>query len=144
MAEVLEAGVDIPLVKTVFISAPPEKVWAYLTEKAYLGRWWQDAAADLQPDSAYTLLDSKGERLVWGRVVSWDRPEKLVTTFEVGMMPGKVTTVTWELSGVPGGTQLRLMHTGIMAAGGPEEPVFGGLDMGWDKHFLTLREMAKA
>ncbi len=142
MSDVMEMGVDVPLVKTVFISAPREKVWAYLTEKEYLGRWWQDAAADLKPDSEYTLLDSKGDRLVWGRVVAWEHPAKLVTTFEIGMLQGKETTVTWELAAVPGGTRLRVTHAGIMAEGGPEVPVFGGLDAGWDKHFMTLRELA--
>ncbi|MEM9009743.1 MAG: SRPBCC domain-containing protein [Pseudomonadota bacterium] len=129
------------LVKTIFLAAPPERVWAFLTEKRYLDRWYNTAEADLAPDAPYTLTKD-GKPLVWGRVLRWDPPRELVTTFEVAPLDGAKTTVTWILEEAPGGTRVTLHHAGILAAGAVGAQMLAALDPGWDTHFVALRAVA--
>ena len=130
---------DATIVKTIFLKAPPETVWAHLTEADKLGVWFHAAAADLSEGEDYQLLDSKGEKLCWGRVTRMEAPHRLSYTFTVGMFEGAVTDVDWTLEPVHGGTRLSLVHTGLPQG----EDGFGLLtafDAGWDKHLLKLRE----
>lgn len=134
-----EAAIDAPLIKTIFIAAPRERVWDYLTRKEHLAKWYQEPDADLAPGADYTLRRD-GERVVWGEVTDWSPPERLVCTFEVGPMEGRATTVTWMLHEVPGGTRVVLTHAGILDAEGRAATLFGHLDAGWDAHFAALRK----
>ena len=134
------ATIDAPLIKTIFIAAPRERVWDYLTRKEHIAKWYQERDADLAPDADYTLRRGNGERVVWGKVTDWSRPERLVTTFEVEPLEGRATTVTWTLHEVPGGTRVVLTHAGIVDAQGRAATVFGHLDAGWDAHFASLRK----
>ncbi|HFB54888.1 MAG TPA: SRPBCC domain-containing protein, partial [Hellea balneolensis] len=48
------------LVKTIFIDAPPQAVWEYLTNKDKLGEWFHPADVSLEENGDYALMGDKG------------------------------------------------------------------------------------
>lgn len=134
------------IIKTIFIKAPKETVWAFLTEKDKLALWFQKAKGDLQPDSEYGLLapnsDPDDDPQCWGRVLEMDAPNRLVYTFTHPWLKGSETTVTWELNDALGGTRLKLTHEGFEKAPVDVLEQLCDHDKGWDEHFARLREVA--
>ncbi len=137
----------VTLTKTVFLKAPREVVWGYLTESEKLARWFHPAEADLAADQAYALLGKadSGEmvRQCWGKVVHWAPPGKLVYSFTVKPLNGLMTQATWTLEDVLGGTKLTLNHEGIPAGDVAALGLLAALDAGWDEHFVKLRRVAR-
>jgi len=137
------------LVKTVVFDAAPALVWSFLTDKDKLGQWYHPGEADLAEGQAYALgrptEDGSRGPTIWGRVLEWDAPRRLVTTFCIPPFGDKETTVTWELEEMAGGTRLTLTHEGIAeAAGDAALPLAMALDDGWDKHLAGLRASVAA
>lgn len=134
------------ITKTVFLNAPREIVWAFLTERDKLARWFHPAEEDLQEGSDYTLLDQENgmSRICWGKVLEMRPFVSLVYTFTVKPLNGAMTTVRWTLEDAAGGTRLTLSHEGIeKAAGEAAFMMLSALDAGWDAHFGRLRDVAR-
>lgn len=131
---------DAVMVKTIYLKATPEKVWRYITKKELLAQWFHETDRDLTEKSAFQYFsfhdDKPDRKLMWGDVLEVDPPRKLVHTFTHQWLKGVITTVTWDLIPVEGGTQLTLTHEGINTF---EE--LTGHDKGWDEHLLRLRMM---
>lgn len=127
------------LIKTLFLRASPEKVWAYLTESNKLATWFHEATNDLADQQDYTLLNDDGEKLCWGTVTESEPHSRLKYTFHHNYPGGHGTTVLWELQPLHGGTQLLLTHSGLDEAEVPADAL-ASHDKGWDEHFLKLRE----
>ncbi|WP_299860300.1 SRPBCC domain-containing protein [uncultured Hoeflea sp.] len=130
--------------KSLILNASPETVWAYLTDKDKLGAWFYAAKVDLEPGQDYVLVDNpeagSTDRKCWGTVLEMTPCTHLKYTFTINPLNGSLTTVTWKLEPVRGGTKLSLVHEGIEAAAG--EAAMGllfGLDSGWDRHLANLR-----
>lgn len=127
--------------KTIFYTASREVVWAFLTEKEKLAKWFHPANNDLVEGQDYALVDKdSGQKLCWGNVLEMDKPSKLVYTFTIIPLDGAMTTVTWTLDEIAGGTRLSLKHEGISEAAG--EAAMGlllALDKGWDDHLNSMR-----
>lgn len=135
------------IVKTIFLKADAETVWGFLTDKDKLGEWFHPADSDLAAGSDYVLKgqanDGSEVRKCWGSVVESKRSDKLVYTFTIGPLGGAMTTVTWLLQEIHGGTRLTLHHEGIGAAAGDAAlPLLMALDAGWDAHLGRLRGTA--
>jgi len=133
------------LTKTIIINAPRDLVWSFLTDKDRLGLWYHAGETSLAEGQDYALGKSdSGGAMIWGQVLTWTPPEKLVTTFCIPNFDGRETTVTWDLSELAGATKLTLTHTGIVEAGG-DAPLglLQALDGGWDKHLGDLRKSAQ-
>lgn len=137
------------IAKTVFLKAPKATVWAFLTEKEKLARWFHPAENDLADGADYALMGQSSEggmvKQCWGTVQHWEPPSKLIYSFTVKPLNGVMTTVTWTLDEIEGGTRLSLLHEGVGDAAG--EAAFGllmALDKGWDEHFGRLRQTASA
>lgn len=131
---------DAVMIKTIYLKATPEKVWRHLTDKELLARWFHETDRDLSDKAAFQYLsfhDDKDDRkLMWGDVLVFEPPHKLVHTFTHNWLEGVITTVTWDLLAIDGGTQLTMTHEGIAK--------FGQLidhDKGWDEHLLRFRMM---
>lgn len=128
------------MIKTIYLKATPEKVWAFLTKKEKLARWFHETDRDLTEPSSFQYFrhDSEAEdrKLMWGDVLEVTPPSKLVHTFTHQWLDGVITTVTWELAAVDGGTQLTMTHAGITTL---EE--LSGHDKGWDEHLTRLRSI---
>ncbi len=131
---------DPVMIKTIYLNATREKVWRHLTEKDLLARWFHETDRDLTANVAFQYLsfhiDKEDRKLMWGDVVEIDPPQRLVHTFTHQWLKGVVTTVTWELQAVEGGTQLTMTHAGI-----PSLEQLSDHDKGWDEHLLRLRMM---
>ncbi len=137
---------DIKIVKTVFIKAPPDHVWKFLTKADQLALWFHKGGADLREGGDYLLETNshgkEGDRLCWGKVLEMKAPERLVHTFTHEWLKGVETTCTWTLEAVSGGTIVTLVHKGWEKV---EEDAFGmaaNHDKGWDEHFSRLRMVA--
>lgn len=134
------------LTKTIILDAPIDIVWAFLTEKDKLARWFHPAEDDLKEGEAYTLLDQHGDmtRICWGTVQEMRPFGRLVYTFTFKPLNGATTIVRWTLEDAAGGTRLTLEHEGIeRAAGAAAFKMLSALDAGWDEHFGRLRKEAK-
>lgn len=129
--------------KSLFLNAPRETVWAYLTDKGKLGDWFHAADADLTEGKPYALLGDASDgdsKLCWGDVLSAKKPSLLSYTFTIKPMGGAITNVNWTLEDAAGGTRISLTHEGIGEAGGDAAlGLLMALDAGWDKHFTKLR-----
>jgi uncharacterized protein YndB with AHSA1/START domain len=139
---------DSTIVKTIFLKADAETVWEFLTDKDKLGEWFHPANSELSAGNDYVLKgaadDGSKVRKCWGSVLEAERPEKLVYTFTIEPLGGVMTTVTWLLQEVHGGTRLMLQHEGIEAAAGDMAlPLLMALDAGWDAHLGRLRDYAE-
>lgn len=127
------------LVKTLFLKASPEKVWAYLTEKDKLAKWFNPSGDNLSNGKDYVLLNDKGEKMCWGTVLESTPHSKLVYSFTHDFMNQHKTLVTWDLEASNGGTQLVMTHTGLDGTSAPLE-MLADHDEGWDEHFAQLRK----
>jgi len=136
---------DTTIKKACFFAAPRETVWAFLTEKDKLAQWFHPAISDLVEGEDYKLvekgIDESEAGICWGTVLKMDKPSKLVYTFTIQPLNGAMTTVTWKLKEIEGGTKLTLKHEGVSEAAG--EAAMGllmALDKGWDEHLGTMRD----
>lgn len=133
------------IVKTIYLKAPPEHVWKYLTEADLLSAWFHKGGADLKEGGDYLLLSTKhdayGEKLCWGKVLETKEPERLVHTFTHGGLQEVETTCTWTLEGVKGGTIVTLVHDGWEKFEADPFGMAANHDSGWDEHFSRLRRV---
>lgn len=136
--------------KSIFIAASLDTVWSYLTDKEKMGVWYHSPEKDLEMGEEYHCMkvNDEGEQnpLIWGKVLEWDQPNKLVTTFNIAPFEGRETTVSWALEETLGGVMLSLKHEGIVTAAGVEAAahLFAALDKGWDEHLSSMRSDAAA
>lgn len=135
--------------KSIFLAAPRETVWAYLTEKDKLAEWFHPAESDLSQGNDYALVkiadDGATDKLCWGTVLKMEPHSSMVWSFTVKPLDGAMTTVTWHLEEVNGGTKLSLVHEGIEAAAGDGAwGMLSALDVGWEEHLARFRTSAAA
>lgn len=135
---------DSTLVKTIFVAAPRETVWAFLTDKNKLGEWFHPAESNLVLGEEYALVGKTDAdttaKQCWGTVEHMEPPVSLRYSFTVKPFAGAMTTVSWLLEDVHGGTKLTLRHEGISeAAGDARVALLLALDKGWDEHLNSLR-----
>jgi len=127
------------LQKTIFLKADKATVWEYLTDPDKLGIWFHKPAKPLKQGDSYEMFGTEsGNKLMWGEVLTAHPHDHLSYSFTIGPMGDAVSTVSWKLETVPGGTRLGLTHEGL-----PEgEAAFDltlALDKGWDEHLARLR-----
>ena len=134
--------------KSIFLAAPRETVWDYLTDKDKLGEWFHPAAENLVEGKPYALLGDAADsnsKMCWGDVLSAKKPSFLSYSFTIKPMGGAMTTVNWTLEEAAGGTRVTLIHEGIgEAAGDAALGLLMALEEGWDKHFVKLRGIVAA
>ncbi len=131
---------DTVIRKSIFLKASKEKVWDYLTDPEKLAIWFHKPPAALVEGEEFAMYGVKsGDKLIWGTVLSAKPFDALDYTFTVGPMGDAVSTVSWTLTEVAGGTNLSLVHSGLPQ--GAE--AFGltlALDKGWDDHISRMRD----
>ena len=134
-----------PVVCTVEIDAPPERVFRLFTTPEELVRWWPDAAELEAREGGRLQLEFEGKGDVSGTVTRFEPPNALGFTWVRGVAPDVVTQVEVEFTELDGGgTRVELRHTGWEAV--PENQVSEWRAMheaGW-RHFLAcLRDLAE-
>ena len=137
---------DETITKTAFFAVGSGTVWEFLTDKDKLAKWFHPARADLQDGQDYELYladADDGNALIWGTVLHWEPPSKLVYTFNIPPFNGTSTTVSWYLVESHGGTMLTLTHEGVGKLGDGALSLLMALDDGWDEHIGRLRNTLK-
>lgn len=129
------------------LDAPPETVWAYLTQ-AELREQWFMGGTDARADGEFDLVVDHDKlsteparqpesyecfrgRVFHEKVLKFDPPRLLQTTFQ----GGDNGIVTYELFGEQGKTRLVLTHGEIVSASG-----FKDFGSGWNSHLSVLAE----
>jgi uncharacterized protein YndB with AHSA1/START domain len=102
-------------VYTIYIAAPPEKVWQALTSAEFSRQYFSGFAvdADLKVGGSFIVRAPDGSNHITGEVVACDPPRRLTVTWNVNW-PGLVeklgiTLVTYEIE--PAGDAVRLTMT---------------------------------
>ena len=135
----------LDIVKTIFLKAPREHVWKFLTETDKLALWFHEGESDLHEGGDWALLTNslgkEGQRMCWGKVLEMKPHEKLVHTFTHPMLDGVETTCTWTLVAAGNGTVLTLVHEGWEKVDGDAFIMGANHDSGWDEHFVRLRRV---
>jgi uncharacterized protein YndB with AHSA1/START domain len=121
-----------PIVKDMLIKAPPDAVWAALTDPTEI-RGWMGAdsivEADLRPGGRYRLFGGE----TTGAFRTIEAPRRLTYTWRQGEWPADWadSLVDWTLAPAKGGTQVHLVHDEF-----PDEHERDMHDEGWDLYFL--------
>jgi uncharacterized protein YndB with AHSA1/START domain len=102
------------------IRAPPEEVFSAWTEPALLRQWWgpgpvtcPEAHVDLREGGAYRIANLEADGSVtWisGTFRRVRKPDELVYTWTVSILPEELTLVRVKFASHPEGTELTLTH----------------------------------
>lgn len=129
-----------PVTKTLELACPPEKAFRTFTDD--IAAWWPMETHSVHgaggrpiftADRVYEL-SADGAEVDWGRVLVWDPPRRLVTTWHPGTPPDRATELelVFEDAGA-GRTRLRLIHRGWDALGERAQAVRDSYESGWDE-----------
>lgn len=130
-----------PLVKEIFIDAPPEVVFELLTDPVKMLRW-MGVAADIDPrPGGIYRLDPNGRDVIRGKYLEVVPNSRVVFTWgyeESGhKVPAGSTLVEIELEPRGKGTFVRLTHRDL-----PQE-MREGHEIGWSHYLSRLKSVAE-
>lgn len=131
-----------PIRKQLKVSLPVAKAFELFT--AGIGKWWPLATHSVGEAQAETCFFEgwTGGRIVevlrdgsqseWGRVLTWEPPDRVSFHWYPGRMPDTAQEVTVTFSEIPGGTLVELVHVGWETLGEQALARRTGYDTGWD------------
>src|SRR3954447_21657665 len=132
------------IVYTIYIAAPPEKVWQALTSAEFSRQYFSGFAveADLKVGGRFIVRAPDGSDHITGEVVACDPPRKLTVTWNVNW-PGLVeklgiTLVTYEIE--PAGDAVRLTMTESHEREISDDILSGGR-AGWPAILSSLKSL---
>ena len=104
-----------PIVRSIDIAAPPERVFPLLVEPEALQRWWPDLAElDPREGGRFRMEFAGGESVVTGEVTVFEPPRALGLTWAWDGRPAE--TATWiDLTVTPldgGRSRVEVVHSG--------------------------------
>ncbi len=135
VSRIREAGGDRRLETTVQIEAPPDQVWAALTEPVELQNWFPMNATVKPGVGGHIGMSWWDDVHFEVGIRSWDPGRHLQTEWP---SPKGSLVVDYYLEGRGGGTTLRLVHSGF----GPEadwDSEYDGIHSGWSFELFGLK-----
>ena len=121
-----------PIVRSVEIGAPAERVFELLADADELVRWWPDAAElDPRVGGGFRFEFLGGESVVTGEVTAFEPPRTLGMAWRPGARPDALTRIEFTITPLERGCRVEVVHDGWEQA--PE--LRGAHDAGW-QHFL--------
>lgn len=127
--------------RTIHVKAPADLLYELLTDGDQLARWVADSAeADPRPGGVMCWTHANGDSCS-GHFVELVPSRRIVFTYgwertEVEVPPGS-TTVEITLRPVGDGTELRLVHRGLVG------PMADAHDRGWAHYLARLARLAE-
>jgi uncharacterized protein YndB with AHSA1/START domain len=131
--------------RTVFIAAPPEVVFDFLTKPELLARWLGRAAASApRPGDPLSITFEESGRIALGVFREVSPPRRVVFTWgwrgEARFPPG-ASLVEIELAAAAGGTRLTLRHSAFpVGAPAPFSPA--DHEARWQRYLAQLQARA--
>jgi uncharacterized protein YndB with AHSA1/START domain len=137
--------------REIVIAAPPERVWALLTQAEHLGAWLGDAGAevDLRPGGALVVrwqehgaVRSQIERLEPGRYLAW----RWILTDGETPRDDNSTLVEFSLTPEGAGTRLRVIESGFHNLAIPQDQQANRIAenrQGWLEELTELQQYAQ-
>jgi uncharacterized protein YndB with AHSA1/START domain len=83
-------------------------------------------------------IGDAGERCVWGTVLAWAPPERLVLSWHPGLPPEQAQEVEVRFTSVPTGTRVDLEHRNWHQLGDRAPAVRDSYDGGWAAVLVQL------
>lgn len=130
---------EAPIVSENNFNAPISAIWKAITEPDQMRQWFFEAIADFRPEVGFeTQFNVRCEDVeylhIW-KVTDVETQKRISYQWQYGDITGD-STVTWELSETPDGTNLKLTHQ-ITQSFPQDDPVFSreAGQGGWD-YFL--------
>jgi len=124
---------------SISLAVPPQRVFTALTSGAEVMRWWGSRetyvlktwSAELRVGGTWTTHGQRADGQTFdltGTILAYDPPWRLVKTWRPCLDPqGTETTLTYQLSAIPGGTVLQVRHEGFTG----RNDVAGATTSGW-------------
>jgi uncharacterized protein YndB with AHSA1/START domain len=145
---------EVVVRKSITVSAPVEHAFRVFTEQ--IGAWWPLQTHAVDPEQAVTAIlegrvggrlferTSAGEEHLWGTIVTWDPPHRIVYSWHPGR--GEETAQEVEITFAPdgNGTRIRVRHYGWEVLGDRMAEMLAGYDEGWDLVIGLYAETANA
>jgi uncharacterized protein YndB with AHSA1/START domain len=141
------------VVKTVTVACTPEEAFRYFTADWSL--WWPVAthsvvahASEFKDKPAAVIFEARvsgrvfertrsGEEHVWGSVLAWQPPARVVFTFHPGRNDKEAQTVEVTFSSAPQGAKVVLTHSGWEKLTANAQQTRDSYDQGWEGVFVT-------
>jgi uncharacterized protein YndB with AHSA1/START domain len=131
------------IVTELEIAAPPQRVFAALTDPRQLNRWWTSPICDRttwtmdpRPGGEWSFATTPGSQSIngvnefkcRGKILEMDPPRLLVYSWIANWNddPAVITTVKWELTPAAGGTRVKVTHSGLAQMAVAREAYRGG------------------
>jgi uncharacterized protein YndB with AHSA1/START domain len=142
-----------PVVKTVTVACTPEEAFRYFT--ADLSMWWPVAthsvvayASEFKDTPSAVIFEPRvggriferarsGDEHVWGSVLAWEPPARLVFSFHPGRDAMVAQTVEVTFSPAPEGAKVVLTHSGWEKLGVNAQKSRDSYNSGWESVFVT-------
>jgi uncharacterized protein YndB with AHSA1/START domain len=129
-----------PVVREVVVPASPANAFRRFTDQ--METWWprkthsvHEEACDrvvFEPGVGGRIYEvSQNEDAVWGTVVHWDPPRRVVFTWHPGREPSTAQEVEVTFEETSSGTRVRLVHRGWEALGEKASRVWAQYEKGW-------------
>lgn len=146
-----------PVRASITVAAPPERAWQVYTEQ--YGRWYpkehfigsqpaDDLLIEPYEGGRWYERQADGSEPVWGHVLTWQPPSRLVLSWEVGgdwkhdPDRGHASEVEVLFSAVPGGTRVDLEHRDLARHGDGAASIAAGVSDENYGHPFYLRRFA--
>jgi uncharacterized protein YndB with AHSA1/START domain len=149
-----------PVVKTVTVACTPKEAFRYFT--ADFNMWWPVAtqsvvayASEFKDKPAAVIFEPRvggriferarsGEEHVWGTVLAWKPPARVLFSFHPGRDDKEAQTVEVTFSPALEGAKVVLTHSGWEKLGASAQKARDSYNQGWEGVFVTAyREYAQ-
>jgi uncharacterized protein YndB with AHSA1/START domain len=122
-------------------SASPELAWAWITEPELVARWFAEVTPVGAPGATYRIDFGDGS-IVEGRIMAVDPGRGFSHEWRWNDgEPGEATTVTWRVTGLPGGrARIDLVHEGWDEAGA-DDAIRDDHEAYWSGYLDDLRDL---
>ena len=142
-----------PVMKAITVACTPEEAFRYFT--AEFGMWWPIAthsvvayASEFRDKPASVILEPRvsgrifertraGDDHLWGSVLAWQPPARVVFSFHPGRDAREAQTVEVTFSAASPGARVVLTHSGWEKLSADAQQARERYNQGWESVFVT-------